>query len=367
VRKAAYDVDARVDDMNANGILSGLNFPNVLGFAGDSLLKVGDKDLALACIQVYNDWHCDQWAGAHPGRFIPVAVMPLWDVALCVKEVRRIAQKGVRVVAFAENPPGFGLPSVHQGHWDPMFKEIVDHDMSVVIHIGTAGGQLHAPSMDSPMPVSSSLVNIKIAESLADLVFSPLPQKFPTLRFALSEGCMGWVPFVVERMEASYRKSGKLSGIDLGKDTPRSIVARQFLFCFHEDDFGLKSRHDVGIDLITVEVDYPHSDSTFPYTPEGLWRAMKDFPEEEIHKMTHLNAMRFFDFDPFKFIKREDATVGALRRKAAAAHVDVTPKSYPGRAPQKAGKVMTSGDIAQLFRSMDEGLGEPLGTVEVVR
>jgi hypothetical protein len=327
---------------------------------------VEDKELALACVRVYNDWHFEQWAGAHPGRFIPVAILPLWDVALCVEEVRRTAQMGVRVVAFVENPPGFGLPSIHTGHWDPVFKEIVKQNMTVVIHIGTAGGQLHAPSADSPTPVSGALVNLKIAESLADLVFSPLPQKFPTLRFALSEGCMGWVPFVVERMEASYRKVGKTAGLDLGKDTPRTIVARQFLFCFHEDDFGLKNRHEVGIDLITVETDYPHSDSTFPYTPEGLWRVMKDFPDEEIHKITHRNAMRFFDFDPFKFVDPKEATVGALRAKAAAANVDVTPKSYPGRAPQKTGRVMTSGDIARLFRSMDEGLGEPVGIVELI-
>jgi predicted TIM-barrel fold metal-dependent hydrolase len=363
VRRAAYDVDARVDDMSANGILSALNFPNVLGFAGDNMLKVKDKDLALAVIQTYNDWHCDQWAGAYPGRFIPVAILPLWDVKLCVEEIRRVERKGVRVIAFPENPPGFKLPSIHKGHWDPVFKELTDRNMTVVIHIGTAGGQLHAPSMDSPSPVSGALCNIKIAESLADIVFSPLPQKFPTLRFALSEGCMGWVPFMVERMEASYRKTGKTSGLDLGKDTPRSIVDRQFLFCFHEDDFGVKNRHEIGIDLITVEVDYPHCDSTFPYTPEGLWRVMKDLPPDEVHKMTHRNAMRFFDFDPFKFINPKDATVGALRAQAKARNVDVTPKSYPGRAPQRSGDVMTSGDIARLFANMDAGLGEPVGTV----
>jgi hypothetical protein len=109
-------------------------------------------------------------------------------------------------------------------------------------------------------------------------------------------------------------------------------------------------------------VDYPHADTTWPLTPEILWRDMKDFPEEEIHKITHRNAMRFFAFDPFKVINPKDATVGALR--AEARDVDVSPKSYSGKVPEKLGKVLTNGDLARLVSSMEETLGEPIGTLE---
>jgi predicted TIM-barrel fold metal-dependent hydrolase len=362
VRKGVYDVHARVDDMDANGILSSLNFPNILGFAGEKMMKVKNRELALACIQAYNDWHVEQWAGAYPGRFIPVVVVPLWDVNLCVQEVRRMAKKGVRVVAFPENAPGYGLPSIHQSIWDPFFKEVVHHDMSLVVHIGTSGAQLAAPSLECPAIVAGTTLNMKIADSLSDFVFSPLPQKYPTLRIALSEGCMGWVPFQLSRMDVAYKNFGMSNGHDLGQDTPTSIVRRHFLFCFHDDQIGLKNRHDVGLNQITVEVDYPHADSTWPRTPEVLWRDMKDFPDEEINLITHGNAMRFFDFDPFKFIKRETATVGALRARAKAHNVDVSPQAFSGRKPDRTG-VLTSGDLVRLISNMEDNLCEPVGVL----
>ena len=71
-------------------------------------------------LQAYNDWHIDEWCAAYPGRFIPLGIVPMWDVDLAVAEVNRIAKKGCRAISFLEAPHSQGWPSFLSGHWDPM-------------------------------------------------------------------------------------------------------------------------------------------------------------------------------------------------------------------------------------------------------
>ena len=117
----------------------------------------------------------------------------------------------------------------------------------------------------------------------------------------------------------------------------------------------MKARHDIGIEMITWECDYPHAESTWPVSPERLWKTLERLPKDEVDLMTHKNAMRYFNFDPFKHIKPQDATVGALR--ALATHVDVTPKSdVGGFKPSRDLKgVVTYRDMMELAKAMDLG------------
>ena len=78
LRKGCYDVDARVDDMDVNGIAASLNFASFAGIDGGLFIKAPDKKQALTHLRAYNDWHVDEWCGAHPGRFIPLR--PFADV-----------------------------------------------------------------------------------------------------------------------------------------------------------------------------------------------------------------------------------------------------------------------------------------------
>ncbi|MFD0853002.1 amidohydrolase family protein, partial [Actinomadura adrarensis] len=93
IRPGCYDVDERVKDMNAGGILASMNFPSFPGFAA-RLFATEDADFSLALVRAYNDWHIDEWCGAHPGRFIPMALPVIWDAEACADEVRRVAAKG---------------------------------------------------------------------------------------------------------------------------------------------------------------------------------------------------------------------------------------------------------------------------------
>jgi hypothetical protein len=59
----------------------------------------------------------------------------------------------------------------------------------------------------------------------------------------------------------------------------------------------------------------------WPGAPEQLHDVLtaNNVPDDEVNKMTFENAMRWYHWDPFTHISREQATVGALR-KAAEGH-----------------------------------------------
>ena len=81
-----------------------------------------DKDLAKACVSAYNDWMIDEWCAANPGRQIPLALVPFWDIEATVAEAKRVAEKGAKAMSFTESPHGLGLPSFYTKHWDPFLR-----------------------------------------------------------------------------------------------------------------------------------------------------------------------------------------------------------------------------------------------------
>jgi hypothetical protein len=145
----------------------------------------------------------------------------------------------------------------------------------------------------------------------------------------MSEGGTGWLPYMLERMDYVQKHHAAWTGTDLGGKTPTEVFHEHFWTCFIDDQIGVKLRNEVGIDKAMWECDYPHSDCTWPTSPEILWRSLQDLPEHEINKITHENAMRCFSFDPFQYRPREKATVKALR--AEAAHVDTATRSMGRR------------------------------------
>ncbi len=137
-RKGTWDQTERLADMTTNHVEAAINFPNVFPrFAGQGFLEREDKDLALACLRIYNDWMVDEWcAGAGHGRLIPLTLVPLWDPALAAAEVRRCAAKGSYAAAFTENPSKLGLPSMYTGEWDVLWSACEETETTVSMHIG---------------------------------------------------------------------------------------------------------------------------------------------------------------------------------------------------------------------------------------
>jgi predicted TIM-barrel fold metal-dependent hydrolase len=316
IREACYDIDKRIGDMNANGLLGSMNFPSYPQFCGQYFARAQDKDLALAVLRAYNDWHVDEWCGAYPGRMIPLALPPTWDPNLMADEVRRMAAKGCHAVTFSENPEKLGLPSFHNEHWDPFWTACSDENTVVCLHIGSSSTQV-VTSVEAPIDTLITLTPMNIVQAAADLLWSPVLRKFPSLTVALSEGGIGWIPYFLERVDYVYKHHKAWTHQSFGDKLPSEVFNERIVTCFIDDAFGVENRHKLNLDMITWECDYPHSDSTWPVAPETLAASLDGVPDDEINKMTHENAMRIFCYDPFAHIPRDQATVGALRAQAA--------------------------------------------------
>ena len=327
MRRGCYDVHERVKDMSAGGVLASMCFPSFPSFSGRLFAVCEDKDLALAVTQAYNDWHIDEWCGSYPERFIPMALPILWDPELCAAEIRRVAAKGCHSMTFTENPAALGYPSFHDPHWDPMFRALVEEGTILNVHLGSSG-KLAVTAADAPMDVMITLQPMNICMAAADLVWSRVFKEFKDIRVALSEGGTGWIPYFLDRLDRTYDMHHLWTGQDFGDELPSDIFRRHILTCFIADPIGVQLRHEIGIDNICWEQDYPHSDSSWPKAPEEFAAVCErfDVPDDDVDKMSHANAMRWYRFDPFSIRPREKCTVAALRAEAGG-H-DVSERSY---------------------------------------
>ncbi|HET6954389.1 MAG TPA: amidohydrolase family protein [Acidimicrobiales bacterium] len=324
LRPGCFDVHERVRDMNANGVLASMNFPTMAGWNARTFAEGENKDLGLVMLRGYNDWVLDEWCAAYPGRFIPLGLVPMWDVELAAEEVHRIGKKGCRSVSFLETPHVQGYPSFLSGYWDPMMQALCDENMVLSLHIG-AGFEVIKRPEEAPVDHLMVLACQISAITAQDLLFGPTLRRFPDLKVALSEGGIGWIPFYFDRIDRHHSNQRWLHhDEDFGGRTPSEVFREHILACYITDPSGLELRHRIGIENIAWECDYPHTDTTWPSSPEHAWGELQQAgcTDDEIHKITFENACRFYSRDPFQHVPKEQATVGALR--ALATDVDTT-------------------------------------------
>jgi predicted TIM-barrel fold metal-dependent hydrolase len=328
IRPGCWQIDERIKDMNAGGIFASICFPTFPGFAG-RLFAIEDPEFGLALLRAYNDWHVEEWCGAYPARFIPMCLPVIWDAEACAAEVRRNAKRGVHALTFTENPAAMGRPSFHDEFWTPLWETLVDTDTVMNVHIGSSG-KLAITAPDAPLDVMITLQPMNIVQAAADLLWSAPITKYPDLKIGLSEGGTGWIPYFLERADRTYEMHSGWTHQDFGAKLPSQVFREHFLTCFISDDVGVQLRHQIGIDNIAWEADYPHSDSMWPEAPEQLWDVLSGHgvSETDINKMTHENARRWYSFDPFAHLPREQATVGALRQAADGHDVSVRALSH---------------------------------------
>ena len=298
MRPGCYEPKARIDDMELNHVEASLCFPTFPRFCGQTFTEAtSDRALGLACVEAYNDWMVEEWCGDSGGRLIPLCLIPMWDADLAAAEVRRNASRGVRAVCFSEIPPHLGLPSIHSGYWDPLFTACADTGTVVCMHIGSSS-RMPATSADAPVAVATTLSFGNAMASLADFLFSGVLVRFPTLTLAYSEGQIGWLPYILERADDVWSDHRAWTrSQDLVPEPPSTYFYRQVYGCFFKDRHGLESLDRVGIDNITFETDYPHTDSTWPDTKAVAEEMMAGLTDEQVYKIVRGNAIRMLDLD----------------------------------------------------------------------
>jgi predicted TIM-barrel fold metal-dependent hydrolase len=295
MRRGCYDVEARVADMDLDGVYATLCFPSLIaGFAGTIFASSKDPELGLACLRAWNDWHLEEWAGPHPDRIIPLQLAWLKDPEVAAADVRRNAERGFKAVSFPENPVDLGLPSMHTEHWDPFLRACEETQTVVCLHNGSSSWTA-ARSPGAPLELYTSLFSVNAMVAAADWLWARIPTRFPKVRVAFSEGGIGWVPMLIDRIDYVLDHSAVGSnGWDDPNLAPTDALRRNFWFCTIDIPSTMSLRDHIGIDHICLESDYPHADSTWPDTQLRAVAGLADFTPAEIRKVTWENASNLF-------------------------------------------------------------------------
>jgi predicted TIM-barrel fold metal-dependent hydrolase len=287
-RPGMWNIDDRVKDMDANGVVASLNFPSaIFGFAGQRFMRIRDHELGLASMRAYNDWIIEAWTAPHPDRIIPCQITWLPDPEIAAAEIRRNAERGFKAVAFSENPEKLGFPSIYKQHWDPIFAACAETGTVINLHVGSSSETMF-PSTDSDLAVLGVLFPINAFAAAADWLFAKVPLRFPEVRIVLSEGGIGWVPILLDRLSYMGRDDDRRAAF--GGLTPIEVFRRNFWFTTFSDERTLALRHEIGVDRIMFETDYPHTDSSWPDTQAIVAAQLHGVPTSEADLMTYQNA-----------------------------------------------------------------------------
>ncbi|PQD99651.1 amidohydrolase [Mycobacterium sp. EPG1] len=297
-----YDPVERVKDMDIDGVHAALSFPSFPGFGGGVFHRAKDKDLALACVRAWNDFQVDEWCAAAPDRLIPLGILPTWDPQLAADEVDRLAQRGTRAVSFPDSPVPLGLPSFHHpSHWEVLWDAVERADMPICLHFG-AGGYVPGFSFANPTPSDMAPFAVAIATfstnlmwTTADLVFSGMLQRHPNIKFMLSEGGIGWIPYILERLDYTWERHRWYQNISR-TDRPSDLFRKHIWGCFIDDVHGVGARDVIGVENILIEVDYPHSDSNWPNSRKRIAENLREVDDHDAHRIVELNARELLHF-----------------------------------------------------------------------
>jgi predicted TIM-barrel fold metal-dependent hydrolase len=293
--QACYDPVQRAAIMKDQGVVGSVCFPSLPGFAGRVFYELADKELADLCIRAYNDFVFDEWCAACPEFFVPTTIVQLWDAELAAAEIRRNAARGGRSVSLPDNPTPMGLASIHDPWWDPVWQALEETETVISLHIG-ASGRLFRASEDTyftAIIVSGPLM--AGCETLADLILSRVPNEFPGLKWVITEGGIGYLPYFLERLDFTWENNREWENVPTDV-LPSEIFRRSFWVCAVNETFGLEQRHAIGVDKILWETDFPHAETPWPQSQRAAEKQFAGMSDEDVAKISHMNAQSLFRF-----------------------------------------------------------------------
>ena len=266
----AYDAQERLKYMDKMGIWAMVMYPNVGGFGAQQFLKLGDPELMLTCVQIYNDWQTE-WASADARRLLPITSTPFWDVNAAVQEVRRCAAMGHKGILFTGEPQSFGQPLLGDPHWNPLWEVAVELDLPISFHIGSGNMELGllqtkiaAYGKMAAFTELSVDIFLRNGIQLSDLLMSGVLARYPQIKFVSVESGIGWIPFVLEAMDYQFHGNEVAEEHPEFDLLPSEYFARNVYACYWFEQTAPRRLIDkVGVDNILFETDFPHPTSLY--------------------------------------------------------------------------------------------------------
>jgi predicted TIM-barrel fold metal-dependent hydrolase len=292
MRPGCYDVHARIRDMDINGVWASVNFPSMItGFCGRVFSQCSDRELGIATTRAWNDWFFDEWYSEYPERIVPLGLTFLTDPEVGAAEIRRNAERGFRAVSMPERPHAIGLPPIFdKDYWRPVMEACAETGTVVCLHVGSSGMYPLPPGAPF-LQLGATLFGQLSLSACAEWLWSGWAVEYPDLKISMSEGGIGWVAMLLDRLDNIVDRSGYGLGWDL---RPAEVLQRNFWFCTLDDPSTIDTRYRIGVENIMFETDYPHGDGTWPDTQDVIERYWGHLPPAELRMMLSENAAQLF-------------------------------------------------------------------------
>lgn len=278
--------EARLEDMDRDGV-----FGQVVYSPFTTQLRIEDPELGAAARRAYNDWAAE-FNRAAPNRLLLLADIPSHDPKAAADELERAVRLGHRGAIVHEVP---GCEPCFEEAWHPFWDVAEEARLPVSIHLGPSTRALKPKLGSWRFPAFVAIIPMQLDELLAGMIFSGILEKRPNVRFVLGEGGLGWVPYVIERLDHEHEKYyDKIQDHRLSM-LPSEIFARQVYVTYEDEKLGVELIPRIGSGNVMWASDYPHGDSTWPHSR----RAIADSPlaalgDETLRRVVCDNAAELY-------------------------------------------------------------------------
>jgi predicted TIM-barrel fold metal-dependent hydrolase len=286
IRSGGYDPAARLEEMDQDGVDAEVLYPTPR--LSQAVFAYTDPDFHLALVRAYNDWLAEYVAYA-PDRFAGLALLPNRGAEGAVAEAKRVQDlPGIRGVVMGCYPNG--TLSVEPED-DALFGHLAEAGIPLSIHVSLT--QALPSAHRSPLPGYGRFFDAP--NRIVEMIFAGIFDRFPALSVVIAEVDCGWVPYFKEQIDNNYQRLDAVSDFIID-DLPSAYVERNVHFTFITDTFGVRNRHDVGVDNMLWSSDYPHISADWPYSWRSIQAAMSGVPHEEREQLLAGNAVRLYRF-----------------------------------------------------------------------
>ena len=303
VNAGAWDGGARLKEQEVDGVDAEVLYPSQRTMR--HYMLDDDAEFHRAGIQAYNNWMAKEFMAANPSRLIGLAQIPNLGVEEAIAEMQRAKKLGMRGVILSSWPAG-GVSISKED--DAFWEEALKLDMPCSIHLGTvakgaAKGATTSTGKFEPTGLLTSGQKTVASYSTAGMdsmppiitetIMSGLFDRYPSLTFISVEAGAGWVPFLLEQMDDRWWRNRHWAKVELSM-LPSEYFRRNWRLTFVQDFYGVRNRHDVGIDNMMWSTDYPHHISDWPYSRKIANEMFAGVPEEERYKICAGNAAKLY-------------------------------------------------------------------------
>jgi predicted TIM-barrel fold metal-dependent hydrolase len=251
----------RLEDMDRDGIYCSV----IYGPPGG--IQFPDRAMTDACLVAYNDWALE-FNSADPNRLLTLALIPGHNPEVARAELLRVAKAGHKgvVIDLFESTVG----ALYYKPWESFWAAANDAAIPIHFHLG---GGLHSLTREPgswTIPARVSVIPMQLDESLPGMIFSGILERYPKVKIVLGESGLGWIPYVLERMDFEYRNYYERIKDYRIREVPSFYWKRQMFATYEEDDFGLEHIDAIGAGNVMWASDYPHGDTTWPNSKKAI-------------------------------------------------------------------------------------------------